>query len=156
MIAETDSEDGDTYHVKYDVSSSRPPREWILMGFMIGFCAALVMCSLSPVTEWRMIQVARAYLTLNWTHTREAGMLQEISNVFALPFTIVSDQEQAVVRHMITGLVGASIPVMAGHLPLNSALTLLPRLATPHQRPGLQGRRVRQVRDLSPDLLQGH
>eukprot|EP00959_Pyramimonas_sp_CCMP1952_P031533 661433-Pyramimonas_sp.AAC.2 len=95
-----------------------------------------------------MIQVVRAYLTLHWTHTREAGMLQELSNIFALPFTIANDQEQAIVRHMISGLVGASIPVMAGQLPFGSALTLLPRLvAHPAQCQGTRPRKVKQVCD---------
>eukprot|EP00959_Pyramimonas_sp_CCMP1952_P081171 1695844-Pyramimonas_sp.AAC.1 len=66
--------------------------------------------------DWRHVQVMKAYVTLNWSHTRETRHLQELMTALQLPFTIANADEQLVVRTMITGMFGAAIPVVAGRL----------------------------------------
>ena len=63
-----------------------------------------------------MSQVLKAYVTLNWTHTREVAYLQEMLYSFQLPFTLADSREQAAVQLMVSGIMGASIPFVVGCL----------------------------------------
>ena len=107
--------------------------QYAVIGFVAGVFLPILIYLVCPVAEWRLMQVMKAYVILHWTHTRETWYLQELSNVLQLPFTFANGDEQLVVRTMISGMLGAAIPVVAGRL------TGLPHpvsLPAPRARPG--------------------
>ena len=87
-----------------------------LGSFIVGFTVAVLIWINFPVDDWRVSQVLRAYVTLNWTHTLEVSYLQEMMYSFQLPFTLADSREQAAVQHMVSGIMGASIPLVVGCL----------------------------------------
>ena len=116
-------------------------------GYIAGLFTALLVWLAFPVDEWGLMKVMKAYVTLNWTHTRETWFLQELSNLMQLPFTFANGEEQAVVKTMITGMVGAAIPVVAGRF------TSLPVPAyLPSGRVSRRGRKRIPISDASDGL----
>eukprot|EP00959_Pyramimonas_sp_CCMP1952_P269034 5624936-Pyramimonas_sp.AAC.1 len=87
-----------------------------LGSFIAGFVLAIIVWITYPVDAWRVSQVLKAYVTLNWTHTREVSYVQELLNSFQLPFTLAGSREQAAVQHVVSGAMGASIPIVVGCL----------------------------------------
>ena len=87
-----------------------------LSSFIVGFSVAVLIWITFPVDEWRVSQVVRAYVTLNWTHTREVSFLQDMLYSFQLPFTLADSREQAALQHMVSGIMGAYIPFAVGCL----------------------------------------
>ena len=85
----------------------------MVASFAAGFIVACVVWICLPVHEWGVTQVIRAYITLNWTHTREVWYLQGFLNYIQLPFTLADTHERAVVQQVMTGLIGATLPMLA-------------------------------------------
>eukprot|EP00959_Pyramimonas_sp_CCMP1952_P050719 1059772-Pyramimonas_sp.AAC.1 len=45
--------------------------QFCVIGYVAGLISALLLWLVFPVDEWGLMKVMKAYVTLNWTHTRD-------------------------------------------------------------------------------------